>query len=67
LLILAYVKGSISAVDRTGTVVWNRDDLGANGLVLKSCQFASVMADVEDWEGNWRTIRLAEVDGSDLE
>jgi hypothetical protein len=67
LLILAYVTGSISAVDRTGTPVWTRDDFGADELVLKSCAPGVVVGDVQDWEGNWRTVRLAEADGSDLE
>jgi hypothetical protein len=66
-LILGHPTGEISFFDRTGTLRWSRNDLGADELVLRSCASGVVVAYVQDWEGNWRTVRLAEMDGSDLE
>jgi hypothetical protein len=65
-VIVAHLAGAVRAFDYNGTPAWTRADLGANELVLKSCSAGSVVADVEDWEGHWHTIRLAEMDGSDL-
>jgi len=65
-LILAHLTGEISVFDSTGTLRWRRNDLGADELVLKSCASGLLVADVQDWEGNWRTVRLAEMDGSNL-
>lgn len=66
MLILASMPGSLTGVDRNGMMVRTRNDFGTDGLALKQCVSGFVVAHGEDWEGNWRIVRVAEIDGADL-
>ncbi len=64
-LILGSLTGEIVAFDRMGRLKWRRNDFAADDLMVRSCVSGTIVADVEDWQGNWRTVRIAEDSGAD--
>ncbi|HYL74547.1 MAG TPA: hypothetical protein VEU96_10100 [Bryobacteraceae bacterium] len=64
-LILVSLTGEITVFDRFGVVLWHRNDFAADELILRSCVSGTIIADVQDWEGNWHTIRVSEKSGID--
>ena len=64
-LILGSLTGEMVAFDRLGRLMWRRNDFAADDLIVRSCVSGTIVADVEDWHGNWCIIRVAEDSGAD--
>jgi hypothetical protein len=65
-LLIVAVYDVVYASDHNGSVAWRRGDFAEEVVALLSCVSGVVELQIEDWQGTRRTVRVAELDGTDL-
>ena len=66
LLVCARVGGRLTAYARTGDACWSTDRLGVDQIKLKSCTQGVIVAQVDDYDGAFRQVKISATDGANL-